>query len=133
MTTSARSRFAALLIVAALPAAAAAQDVQPPTGPPFEASLSAPASVPKAKLKKGFTVTVRCAVACNARLMFAGQIGIVTTTSGDVPSGVAKTFKIKAQPFQIRAMKKGTTYTLSLDARSAEDGGGQDSRKIRIR
>jgi hypothetical protein len=65
--------------------------------------------------------------------MFAGQIGIVTTTGGDVPAGAAKTFKIKAQPFQIRTMKKGTKYTLSLDARSDEDGGGQDSRKIRIR
>lgn len=133
MTTSARSQLAALLTVAALPTAAVAQDVQPPTGPPFEASLSAPAAVTKAKLKKGFTVTVTCAVACNARLMFAGQIGIVTTKSGDVPAGVAKKFKIKAQPFQIRSMRKGTKYTLSLDARSAEDGGGQDSKKIRIR
>ena len=133
MLTSARSQLAALLVVAALPAAAGAQDVQPPTGPPFEASLSAPASVTKAKLKKGFTVTVTCAVACNARLMFAGQIGIVTTKSGAVPAGTPKKFKIKAQPFQIRNMKKGTKYTLSLDARSAEDGGGQDSKKIRIR
>jgi hypothetical protein len=131
------SRGLAALATAALlaPAVAGAQDPgapPDPNAPPVSATLTAPSSITKAKLGKGMTVTVRCDLACNARLMLAGRPGIITTKSGQVPAGGTKTFKIKAIALYTKVLKKGDKITLSLDARTDAGALDQASKKIRI-
>lgn len=135
MTTSRSTILALAAVAAVVPAAVAgAQDPGPmpnPDAPPLGATLKAPSKVSKATLKKGMSVTVTCDRACNARLMLAGRVGIVTQKSGQVAS--SKTFKVKAMAFQVREMDKGDVYTLSVDARADDGALKQLSKKIKIK
>jgi hypothetical protein len=86
----------------------------------------------KAALKKGVTVKITCARACDARLQLAGPIGIVTQQSTHV-DGTGKVV-LKAQPFQIRALKRGQRLTIALNATASDDGAtAQASKELKLR
>jgi hypothetical protein len=109
----------------ALPAGALAQA-------PMTASISAPAAVEKAALKKGVTVKVTCDRPCNARLQLAGPIGIITQQSAPI-AGTGKVV-LKAQAFQVKALKKGQKLTISLNATADDDGAtAQAMKKLKLR
>jgi hypothetical protein len=132
-----RSVLAMAAAAALAPAAVAgAQDPgEPPSGDaaPLQATLSAPSTITKQQLQKGVAVTVTCDRACNARLLLAGRTGIVTQKSGAVPAGARTKIKLKAPIALLRPIKKGSRYTLSLQARSDDGGYGQAIRKVKIR
>jgi hypothetical protein len=131
-----RSILAVAAAAALLPAAVAgAQD--PGTPPPADAApvnvtVKVPSKVTKKQFAKGVTATVTCDRACNARLSFAGPTGIVTQTSGAVAAGASKAFKLKAPAFMLKAIKKNSTYTLSVQARGDDGGIGQASKKVKF-
>ena len=132
------NRTIALAAAAALVPAALAGAQDPGSPPaadaaPLKATLSVPASVTKAQLKKGVTATVGCDRACNARLSLAGPTGIVTQKSGDVAAGAKKKIKLKAAAALLGPIKKGSTYTLSLQARADDGGVAQVSKKVKIK
>jgi hypothetical protein len=118
-----------------LAAAAAATLLAPASAlaqAPLTASLSAPAKVKRSALKKGITVKVTCARTCNVRLQLAGPIGIVTQQSAAI-DGTGKVV-LKAQPFQIKELKKGQKLTVSLTATASDDGAvTQAMKKVRLR
>jgi hypothetical protein len=119
-----------------LAAAVAAATLTLPAGAlaqaPLTASITAPAAVKKTALKKGVTVKVTCDRACDARLQLAGPIGIVTQQSAHI-TGTGKVV-LKAQPFQIKALKKGQKLTIALNATASDDGAtAQASKKLKLR
>lgn len=133
-----KTKHLPLLLVSlglAVPAAAPGQEPPPPPNPdaaPVVVKLTTPKAVTKKGMKQGFDVRVQCTPACDARLSLTGSIGIIKQTSTQAtPSG--RTLVLKIQAFQVEALKKGSKLTLSVDARSAEDGVGSATRRIRVR
>jgi hypothetical protein len=99
---------------------------------PLTASVSAPSAVKKSALKKGLAVKVNCDRTCDARLQLAGPIGIVTHQSAQV-TGTGKVV-LKAQAFQLKALKKGQKLTVSLQATATDDGARASAqRTIKLR
>jgi hypothetical protein len=132
-----RTILAAAAVAALVPAAVAgAQDPgMPPSADaaPVKVTVTAPSKVTKKQFAKGITATVTCERACNARLSFAGPTGIVTQKSGAVAAGAGKKFKLKAPMALLGPIKKGATYTLSVQARADDDGGiGQATKKVKF-
>ena len=99
----------------------------------MKVTVSAPASVTHAALRKGVPVKVTCAPACHARVTLTGRIGIVDEDFVDVADGATATEKVKATAAQARALKKGSKLTVTVLATGTDGGRGMAQRSIRLR
>jgi hypothetical protein len=119
----------------AVPVAAQDPGPQPnPDAPPLTATLKAPKSAAKAQLKKGVKVKIACDIACNARFTTTHtKLGIITTTSTDVPAGTGKTVKIKVAKLYLSELRKGQRIQVAVDARTEAGALAQVQKKIKVK